>query len=155
MNRMSRSLAALWAAYDREKPRRDRWQLGRILKTELPSSTGMRPLGDWRVSAITADNDRFALKQSVRWVNGSSQDSQIGDRVWRVSQDKRYCDAKNYKGYEDGGQEIAAGGLCKLQFGHWHKDSKPTLYTGTFFHSIPLVTDWGFPVTEEKARVSG
>lgn len=49
------TLAQLLTEYDREKPRRDRWQIGRILATELPSPDGLRRFGDWRVSTITAD----------------------------------------------------------------------------------------------------
>ena len=52
------TLALLLREYDREKPRRDRWQLGRILKTELPTPAGPRCLGEWRVSSITADTLR-------------------------------------------------------------------------------------------------
>lgn len=36
---------------DAEKPRQDRWQIGRILRAPVNG----RPFGDWRVSAITAD----------------------------------------------------------------------------------------------------
>ena len=99
------------------------------------------------LGAIPADNDRFTFIQCVCRIDGSSQNREISDRVRCVSQHKSYCDAKNYKGDEDGGQEITAGGLGKLRFGHWHKNNKPILYTGTFFRGIPLVTDWLFPVT--------
>jgi hypothetical protein len=75
--------------------------------------------------------------------------------VRRVSQHKGYGDAKNHKGDKDWCQEVTTGGLCKLRLGHWHKNSKAALYTGTFFRGVPLVTDWQSPVTEEKARVSG
>ena len=39
----------------KEKPLRNRWQVGRILATELPSPDGVRRFGDWRASAIAAD----------------------------------------------------------------------------------------------------
>ena len=42
------TLAELLAEYDREKPRGDRWQVGKIEATELPGPNGghARPLGD-------------------------------------------------------------------------------------------------------------
>lgn len=49
------TVALLLTEYDREKPRVDRWQVGRILKTELHSPSGLRRFGDWRASAITPD----------------------------------------------------------------------------------------------------
>jgi integrase len=49
------TLAQLLTEYDRERPRTDRWQVGRILKTELLSPTGLRRFGEWRASTITAD----------------------------------------------------------------------------------------------------
>jgi integrase len=56
------TLAQLLTEYDREKPRHDRWQIGRIGATKIPSPDGARRFGDWRVSTITAD----ALKQFRR-----------------------------------------------------------------------------------------
>ena len=58
------TLAQLMAEYDREKPRQDRWQMGRILAIEVPTPDGgrVRPLGTWRASAITVDT----LKQFRR-----------------------------------------------------------------------------------------
>jgi integrase len=41
--------------YDAEKPRKDRWQIGRIVATPLPSPTGLLCFGDWRLSAVTPD----------------------------------------------------------------------------------------------------
>jgi integrase len=52
------TLEQLLKEYDRERPRRDMWQAGRIAKTELPSPNGLRRFGDWRVSAITSDTLR-------------------------------------------------------------------------------------------------
>lgn len=52
------TLAHLLTEYDREKPRRDRWQGGRIIRTDLPSPTGLRRFGDWRISTITSDTLR-------------------------------------------------------------------------------------------------
>jgi integrase len=52
------TLETLLTEYNREKPRRDKWQAGRIAKTELPSPSGLRKFGDWRVSTITADTLR-------------------------------------------------------------------------------------------------
>lgn len=51
------TLAELLTAYDREKPRRDRWQIGRILATVVPSPDGSSPrrLGELRASTITAE----------------------------------------------------------------------------------------------------
>jgi integrase len=50
------TVAQLLAEYDREKPRRDRWQVGRILKTKVPLPDGRpRALGEWRASSLTAD----------------------------------------------------------------------------------------------------
>jgi integrase len=45
------TLRQILEAYDAEKPRQDRWQIGRILK----ATVGGRKFGEWRVSAITAD----------------------------------------------------------------------------------------------------
>ena len=60
------SLAVLLTEYDREKPRRDRWQVGRIIKTDLPSPSGLRRFGDWRVSMITADTlTQFRRRRSL------------------------------------------------------------------------------------------
>src|SRR5688572_16537487 len=36
------TLAALLEAFDKERPRQDRWQIGRILATEVPTPDGMR-----------------------------------------------------------------------------------------------------------------
>ena len=49
------TVATLLAEYDREKPRKDRWQVGRIVKTELRCPTGRQPFGAWRVSAVTVE----------------------------------------------------------------------------------------------------
>jgi integrase len=51
------TLAQLLTEYEREKPRRDRWQVGKILSTELPGPDGgrVRPFGTWRASAITLE----------------------------------------------------------------------------------------------------
>lgn len=45
------TLADLLAEYDREKPRKDRWQIGRIVKAQVCG----RRFGSYRVSTITAD----------------------------------------------------------------------------------------------------
>jgi len=49
------TVAAVLTAYDKERPRKDRWQVGRITRTELRSSTGLLPFGVWRMSTVTAD----------------------------------------------------------------------------------------------------
>jgi integrase len=49
------TLTRLLDEYCKEKPRRDRWQTGRIGATELPSPDGLTRFGDWRVSLITAE----------------------------------------------------------------------------------------------------
>lgn len=50
------TIAELLAEYDREKPRQDRWQIGRINAAELPSPEGgVRKFGTWRASAVTPD----------------------------------------------------------------------------------------------------
>jgi len=49
------TVAAILAAYDKEKPRKDRWQIGRIGRTDLRSPTGLRPFGTWRLSEVTPD----------------------------------------------------------------------------------------------------
>src|SRR5580765_3233174 len=49
------TLAQLLAQFDKERPRHDRWQIGRIVATEVPSPDGPRRFGEWRASAITAD----------------------------------------------------------------------------------------------------
>jgi hypothetical protein len=41
--------------YDVEKPRKDRWQMGRIIATPLPSPNGLLCFGDWRLSAVAPD----------------------------------------------------------------------------------------------------
>jgi hypothetical protein len=41
--------------YDREKPRRDRWQIGRIRAAEIMVPEGRRRLGDVRASTVTAE----------------------------------------------------------------------------------------------------
>lgn len=48
------TIAELLAEYDREKPRRDRWQIGRIVATTLPGDVG-RTLGQWRIGAVTPE----------------------------------------------------------------------------------------------------
>jgi integrase len=45
------TLAAVLTEYLRERPRVDRWQPGRILRTVIDGT----PLGSWRLSAITTD----------------------------------------------------------------------------------------------------
>lgn len=47
------TVADLLKNYDRKKPRRDRWQVGRIVTIELVSPDGSRRFGDWRASAVT------------------------------------------------------------------------------------------------------
>jgi integrase len=50
------TVTELLAAYEQEKPQRDRAQVQRILRTALPSREGgPRPLSAWRVSTVTAD----------------------------------------------------------------------------------------------------
>jgi integrase len=49
------TLAQLLAQFDQERPRHDRWQIGRIVATEIPSPDGPRRFGDWRASLITSD----------------------------------------------------------------------------------------------------
>lgn len=49
------TLAELLARFDSEKPRSDRWQIGKILKTEVRSATGPRAFGKWRLSAIATE----------------------------------------------------------------------------------------------------
>lgn len=49
------TLAQLLDEYNTEKRRRDRWQIGRIVSTPLPSPDGLRRFGDWRLSTITPD----------------------------------------------------------------------------------------------------
>src|SRR3954470_22418648 len=51
------TLGELLAEYDKEKPRQDRWQIGRIVNTELPAPDGgiRRKFGTWRASLITPD----------------------------------------------------------------------------------------------------
>jgi len=49
------TVAVLLAEYDREKPRKDRWQVGRIGRTELRAATGLRPFGTWRLSEVTVE----------------------------------------------------------------------------------------------------
>jgi hypothetical protein len=52
------TLARLLEAFDTERPRHDRWQIGRVTATVVAG----RRFGDWRISTITAD----ALKQFKR-----------------------------------------------------------------------------------------
>lgn len=50
------TIAQILTGYVSEKPRRDRWQVGRILVTAVPSPLGgVRALGEWRGTAVTAD----------------------------------------------------------------------------------------------------
>lgn len=49
------TVAQLLAEYDREKPRKDRWQIGRINSTKVPTVDGLRELGQCRASTVTAD----------------------------------------------------------------------------------------------------
>jgi integrase len=49
------TLAQVLEAYDKERPRVDRWQVGRILATPVPAPGGLRPFGAWRASAITTE----------------------------------------------------------------------------------------------------
>jgi len=49
------TLAALLAQFDQEKPRADRWQIGKLIATTLRSPAGPRPFGEWRLSLITTD----------------------------------------------------------------------------------------------------
>ena len=50
------TLAEVMAEYDREKPRKARWQAAKIVSTEIPAPTGgMRAFGAWRLSTITLD----------------------------------------------------------------------------------------------------
>ena len=46
----------LLTEYDRERPRRDRYQVPQVLKTPVPSPGGaLRPFGEWRVSTVNVD----------------------------------------------------------------------------------------------------
>ena len=49
------TIAQLLAEYDREKPRQDRWQIGRIIRVEISTVEGMRKLGAVRASSVTAE----------------------------------------------------------------------------------------------------
>ena len=50
------TLRDLLAEYDRERPRRDRYQVPQVLKTPVPSPGGaLRPFGEWRVSTVNVD----------------------------------------------------------------------------------------------------
>lgn len=56
------TMTELLDAYLKERPRSDmrqaQWQIGRLLKTELRSPTGMKPFGQWRASAVTTETLR-------------------------------------------------------------------------------------------------
>lgn len=56
------TVAAVLAAYDHERPRRDRYQIPNIVKAEVSSPDGVRRFGDWRANTVTADT----LKQFRR-----------------------------------------------------------------------------------------
>ena len=46
----------LLTEYDRERPRRDRYQVPQVLKTPVPSPGGaLRPFGEWWVSTVNVD----------------------------------------------------------------------------------------------------
>jgi len=47
------TLAEMLTAYTAERPAYDRWQLPKLLATDVLSSTGVRPIGQWRLSTIT------------------------------------------------------------------------------------------------------
>ena len=49
----------------RERPRRDRWQVGRIVQDRARSPDGPRPFGEWRVSAVTAETLTQFRRQSA------------------------------------------------------------------------------------------
>jgi len=53
------TLAEILQAYDRERPRADRWQVGRILQTPMHG----RPFGDWRANTITAETLKAFRRQ--------------------------------------------------------------------------------------------
>src|SRR4051794_23231151 len=57
------TIAQLLAEYDREKPRNDRWQIGRIVATKVVTPDGVRPLGDCRAGAVTPDTLRSFRRQ--------------------------------------------------------------------------------------------
>lgn len=60
------TVGRLLTEYDREKPRKDRWQVGRISRTEILSPTGRRPFGEWRVSSVTAETlTQFRRQRSL------------------------------------------------------------------------------------------
>src|SRR5688572_6194272 len=49
------TLAQILQEFDREKPRLDRWQIGRIIATDVPTSDGLRPFGNVRARTITPE----------------------------------------------------------------------------------------------------
>jgi hypothetical protein len=46
------TLQQMLEAYTAERPAYDRWQLPKLLATEVLSPTGLRPIGKWRLSTI-------------------------------------------------------------------------------------------------------
>ena len=57
------TLAELLTEYDRERPRRDRYQVPQVLRTPVAMPGGaLRPFGEWRASQVTLD----ALKRFQR-----------------------------------------------------------------------------------------
>lgn len=57
------TVAQILAEYDQEKPRKDRWQIGRITSTKVPTVDGLRPLGECRASTITPDTLKAFRRQ--------------------------------------------------------------------------------------------
>lgn len=61
------TLGQLLTLYLREKPRKDSkqalWQVGKIVATELHALDGLRPFGEWRISAITTDTVKEFRRQ--------------------------------------------------------------------------------------------
>jgi integrase len=49
------TVGELLDAFDAERPRQDRWQVGRIKATEVPTPDGIRPIGRVRASTLTPD----------------------------------------------------------------------------------------------------
>jgi integrase len=64
------TVAQILEAYDRVRPRVDRWHVGRITRAPLASPLGVRPFGEWRASVVTTDTLR-QFRQTRTRVSGN------------------------------------------------------------------------------------
>jgi hypothetical protein len=79
---------------------------------------------------LVADDDGVGFEDGVDRINNGVSDGEIGCSVRGEAEEKSKNDAENKKRQKYRREQVASVGLCKLELGHWHENSKGDVFSG-------------------------